>query len=73
MYVILGLRRLTVTCEWAVTYIRNLNVNYLGTCILAIVLVVRYPSAPAGSNDVVICVVSKHKRVIIMSALWQIM
>ena len=51
-------------CEWAVTYIRDVHVNYLGTCILATVLVVRCPSAVASSNDVVICVVSKHKRVI---------
>ena len=61
--VISGLRLRNVMCKWAVTYIRDVNVNYLGTCILAIVLVVRCPSALAGSNDVVICVVSKHKRV----------
>ena len=62
--VISGLRLRNVMCKWAVTYIRDVNVNYLGTCILATVLVVRCPSAVAGSNDVVICVVSKHKRVI---------
>ena len=62
--VISGLRLRNVMCEWAVTYIRDVNVNYLGTCILATVLVVRCPSAVAGSNDVVICVVNKHKRVI---------
>ena len=50
-------------CEWAVTDIRDVNANYLGTCILTIVLV-RCPYALAGSDDVVICVVSKHKRVI---------